>query len=236
MLVAGNKSIIEQELSIRIYSGGFSFSTPGGEKDVKVGDGESLAEALEKAFTNYSILRPDFDEVSVYANYHSTRIPLDEFRSEEAQAIYRLTFGTESLRGMNMHYEMLPALKIIEVFTLDDAIEQIILRHYPHAIIHSYFGQLMNRMWAYDRRASNDEKRLYASTCDQQLFVFAYENGTLRFANSFEAEQENDQLYFLLSVWKQLDLRQTKDCCVLIDAEESLQKELKRYIKNIKCV
>jgi len=119
---------------------------------------------------------------------------------------------------------------------LDDAIEQIILRHYPHAIIHSYFGQLMNRMWAYDRRANNDEKRLYASTCDQQLFVFAYENGALRFANSFEAEQENDQLYFLLSVWKQLDLRQTKDCCVLIDAEESLQKELKRYIKNIKCV
>lgn len=236
MPVAGNKSIIEQELSIRIYSGGFSFSTPSGQKDVKVEAGESLAEALEEAFTNYSILRPDFDEVSVYANYPSTRIPLDEFRSEEAQAIYRLTFGTESLRGMNMHYEMLPALKIIEVFTLDAAIENIILQHYPHAIMHSYFGQLMNRMWTHDRRATKDERRLYASICDQQLFLFAYENGALRFANSFEAEKENDQLYFLLAVWKQLGMRQTKDCCVLIDASDTLQEELTRYIKNITCV
>ncbi len=236
MPVAGNKSIIEQGLSIRIHSGGFSFFTPGGQKDVHVEAEETLTKALEEAFTNYSILRPDFDEVSVYSNYPSTRIPLDEFRSEEAQAIYRLTFGHESLRGMNMHYEMLPALKIIEVFTLDTAIEDIILQHYPHALMHSYFGQLMNRMWSHDRRASNEERRLYANICDQKLFLFAYENGGLRFANSFEAEKVNDQLYFLLAVWKQLGMRQTKDCCVLIDDNKPLHEELKRYIKNITCV
>ena len=65
------------------------------------------------------MLRPDYDEVNVYADYPSTRIPLDEFRSEEAQALYRLTFGNDSLTGMNMHYEMLPALETIEVFVID---------------------------------------------------------------------------------------------------------------------
>ena len=119
MLGTGNKQLTVQELSIRIYSDGFSFSTPQSQKDVKAAHGKSLHEALEEAFAANALVRPDYEEVNIYADYPSTRIPLDEFRSEEAQALYRLTLGQDSLTGMKMHYEMLPALEVIEVFAIE---------------------------------------------------------------------------------------------------------------------
>ena len=226
----------EHELSIRIFSDGFSFSTPQRRREVMAEKGETLAKALEKAFNEQALLRPDYDEVNVYADYPSTRIPLDEFRSEEAQALYRLTFGPDSLTGMNMHYEMLPALEIIEVFAINAEIEEIILRYYPHATIHCYFGQLMNRMLAFDKRQGDDLARLYAHSNGRQLLVFSYDKGRLRFANSFEAKNLSNQIYFLLYAWKQLGLRQRKDICVLIGKDKMLEAELKRYLSNVECV
>ena len=233
MLETGNKKFTEQELSIRIFSDGFSFSTPQGRKEVKAGADESLSQALEKAIAELALLRTDYEEVSVMADYPSTRIPLDEFRSEEARALYQLTFGADSLQGMNMHYEMLPALEAIEVFALDAELEALILRHYPHASIHSYFGQLMNRMLIRDKRCQEDNRRLYAHSNGRQLFLFTYEGGRLQFANSFEAPSLNNQLYFLLYAWKQLDLRQAEDACVLIGKNHELEAALRRYLRNI---
>ena len=235
MLVTGNKKYTEQELSIRIYSDGFSFYIPHSQKDVKVKKGETLNDVLEEAFRTNALLRPDYDEVHIYADYSSTRIPLDEFRSEEAQAIYRLTFGKDSLQGMNMHYEMLPALEVIEVFVVDAEIEATILRHYPHASIHSYFGQLMNKMLSKDKRQRGSEKRLYVHSNGSQLFMFTYENGKLQFANSFEATTLSNQLYFLLYVWKQLGMDQRNDVCMLLSKDKTLEAELRKYITHTVC-
>ena len=235
MLVTGNKKYTEQELSIRIYSDGFSFYTPHSQKDVKVKKGETLNDVLEEDFRTNALLRPDYDEVHIYADYSSTRIPLDEFRSEEAQALYRLTFGKASLQGMNMHYEMLPALEVIEVFVVDTEIEATILRHYPHASIHSYFGQLMNKMLSKDKRQRGTEKRLYVHSNGSQLFMFTYENGKLQFANSFEATTLSNQLYFLLYVWKQLGMDQRNDVCMLLSKDKTLEAELRKYITHTVC-
>lgn len=235
MLVTGNKKYTEQELSIRIYSDGFSFYTPHSQKDVKVKKDETLNDVLEEAFRTNALLRPDYDEVHIYADYSSTRIPLDEFRSEEAQALYRLTFGKDSLQGMNMHYEMLPALEVIEVFVVDAEIEATILRHYPHASIHSYFGQLMNKMLSKDKRQRGTEKRLYVHSNGSQLFMFTYENGKLQFANSFEATTLSNQLYFLLYVWKQLGMDQRNDVCMLLSKDKTLEAELRKYITHTVC-
>ena len=235
MLVTGNKKYTEQELSIRIYSDGFSFYTPHSQKDVKVKKDETLNDVLEEAFRTNALLRPDYDEVHIYADYSSTRIPLDEFRSEEAQALYCLTFGKDSLQGMNMHYEMLPALEVIEVFVVDAEIEATILRHYPHASIHSYFGQLMNKMLSKDKRQRGTEKRLYVHSNGSQLFMFTYENGKLQFANSFEATTLSNQLYFLLYVWKQLSMDQRNDVCMLLSKDKTLETELRKYITHTVC-
>ena len=235
MLVTGNKKYTEQELSIRIYSDGFSFYTPHSQKDVKVKKDETLNDVLEEAFRTNALLRPDYDEVHIYADYSSTRIPLDEFRSEEAQALYRLTFGKDSLQGMNMHYEMLPALEVIEVFVVDAEIEATILRHYPHASIHSYFGQLMNKMLSKDKRQRGTEKRLYVHSNGSQLFMFTYENWKLQFANSFEATTLSNQLYFLLYVWKQLSMDQRNDVCMLLSKDKTLEAELRKYITHTVC-
>ena len=235
MLVTGNKKLTEQELSIRIFSDGFSFSTPHSQKDVTPQVGETLKEALETAFKTNALLRPDYDEVSIYADYPSTRIPLDEFRSEEAQALYRLTFGQDSLTGMNMHYEMLPALEIIEVFVIEKEIEELILSHYPHATIHSFFGQLLNRMLAKDKRRRGEERRLYAHNNGRQLFLFTYDKGKLLFANSFEASELSNQVYFLLYVWKQLGLNQHTDHCILLGKDKMLESALQKYLVHISC-
>ncbi len=235
MLETGNKKYTEQELSIRIFSDGFSFSTQQSHKEVTAKEGESLKQALETSFKTFSLLRPDYDEVNIYADYPSTRIPLDEFRSEEAKAIYQLTFGQDTLQGMNIHYEMLPALEVIEVFVLNAEIEQIILQHYPQATIHSYFGQMLNRMLSRDKRRKDEGHRLYAHTNGRQFFIFAYDQGKLCFANTFEVRDLSNQVYFLLYVWKQLELNQRKDTCVLLGKNAPLEAALHKYLSNIEC-
>ena len=134
-----------------------------------------------------------------------------------------------------MHYEMLPALEVIEVFVVDAEIEATILRHYPHASIHSYFGQLMNKMLSKDKRQRGTEKRLYVHSNGSQLFMFTYENGKLQFANSFEATTLSNQLYFLLYVWKQLGMDQRNDVCMLLSKDKTLETELRKYITHTVC-
>lgn len=233
MRETGNKRITEQELSIRIYSDGFSFSAPQGSKELKVKTGETLSQAFQAAYPELALFRVDYEEVSIMADYPSTRIPLDEFRSEEARALYKLTFGADSLQGMNIHYEMLPALEVIEVFALDAELENLIFQYYPHASIHSYFGQLMNRMQSRDKRDRGNNRRLYVHCNARQLFLFSYEGGHLQYANSFEAPSLNNQLYFLLYAWKQLGFHQEEDSCVLIGKNRELESALQRYLPHI---
>ena len=94
----------------------------------------------------------------------------------------------------------------------------------------------MNRMYAFEKRHNDELRRLYAHFNGRQLFVFSYDKGQLAFANSFETNDLNNQVYFLLYVWKQLGMRQRKDVCIIIGDDQDLREELRKYILNIQCV
>ncbi len=235
MQVTGNNLFINKSLSIRISTDGFSFFTPQGRKDFSVGKDSSLSEELDKAIHKLQLLKTDYDEVLLLADYPATRVPLDEFRSEEAQALYLLTFGDDSLQGLSVRYEVLPTLDAVELFPMDVKTEALAKKYFPLVTVHSLCGQTLLKGFVEDRRKEGSQKRLFVSVMGTDLFVFNFVDGHIYFANSYPAAKVSLKIYYTLYVWNQLEMDQENDLCFFYGKDDDFLVSLKKYIRNIKC-
>ena len=236
MQVTGNNSFTDKRLSIRVATDGFSFFTPQGRQDYAVGQDASLAEQLDAALRKHLLLKTEYREVRLLSDYPATRIPLDEFRSEEAQSLYRLTFGEDSLTGLTIRYEVIPSLEVVEVFPVSSDVVETVQRHFPQATIHGWYGQLLQDTFDLCRQQEGEERTLYVNLQGHGMFVYSFAEGRLQFANSYTARETSTRQYFILYVWSQLEMDQQKDNCVLWGGDEELTGGLKKFIRNIQCV
>ena len=70
---------------------------------------------------------------------------------------------------------------------------------------------------------------------DKQLDIFSFQQNRFKFCNSFETSRANDSLYFLLYVWKQLNLQPEHDEMHLvgdIPEKDWLLDELRKYLQK----
>jgi hypothetical protein len=66
--------------------------------------------------------------------------------------------------------------------------------------------------------------------------VFCFQQNRFRFCNSFDAGHAHDSLYFLLYVWKQLQLdAQNDELHVMggVPEQDWLLEELKKYVQKV---
>lgn len=237
MQVTGSKSLIQNRLSIRIGADGFSFITTDAtgrqlfaREDYPLAEGDNLLSALENVLSRPSISRPEYGEVLVLSDCESTRVPMDEFRSNEARALFRLTFGAIDVGSRTVRHDVLPALEVVELYTVDAAVEQLVARYYPQAQWRGYYGQMM--LQAVQSVAAK-ERKLFLVEERSSLFIFQLQGKKLLFANTFKADKISNKLFFLLSVWKLLELDQYADSCTMLNASEEFSKEVSLYIKNV---
>lgn len=241
MPVTGNNSLTRYRLSIRVHAGGFSFLVTDAVNNTEVSheifavqQGETLLSLLQHVVNRPSLTEVQYQEVQLLMDTPSTRVPLEEFRRDEAQALYRLTFGVESTVGREVRYEILPSLEVAELFSVDTEVEKFLLESFPQAKAHGFYGYVLEQTADRDRQREGEESCLYVSTQGSEMFLFSYTpDGRLRFANTYPASTVANQLYFLLYVWKTLGMDQRVDACVLLDDASGLREELKQYILNI---
>lgn len=241
MPVTGNNSLSKYRLSIRVYAGGFSFlvtdvvnGTEVSNENFVVQQGETLLSLLQHVVNRPSLTEVQYQEVQLLMDTPSTRVPLEEFRRDEALALYRLTFGVDSTDGREVRYEILPSLEVAELFSVDAEVEKFLLESFPQAKAHGFYGYVLEQTSDRDRQREGEEACLYVSTQGAEMFLFSYTpDGRLRFANAYPAKTVANQLYFLLYVWKTLGMDQRVDACVLVDDVPELREELKKYIQKI---
>lgn len=236
MQVTGNNPLASKRLSIRVSTDGFSFYTPQGQRDFAVKDGESVTEMLKEALRKHSLLTSDYDEVCLLSDYPATRVPLDEFRSEEAQSLYKLTFGEDSAKGLTILYEVLPALEVVEIYAVDADVTTVVREQFPEASIHGFYGQTLLNALTEDRKQGDEGRRLHVSLCGHDLFICSFIDGRLQFANTYPVRAVSERQYFILYVWSQLELNQLTDNCLLYGEDAELQTMLGKYIRHITCV
>lgn len=244
MPATGNKSYHPLSLSIRLRADGFSFfvcdlqtsSLIRGEH-FRLTDSVSLAEQLSQELTRPDYFNRQIDQCFVLVCTPSTRVPLEEFHREEAAALYDLAFCQKENGGQRVAYNILPQLESAEIYAIPSDVEEAILQFYPTARFFASRAILMERLLLLEEDMPQQLQRLYVCAEDEAYSLYAFDGRRLRFANTFQLSSVPDALYFILNVWKQLELDQQKDCLKLLNPQgehdEQLRQALSEYLVNI---
>ena len=166
------------------------------------------------------------------ANDRFTNIPQELFDNDHINDIFYFNHSKQANETLlwNKAHES----QNITIFSLDKSAFQLLKTYYPEANFYSHH-YLLSEYFAAKSRFGNTRK-VYASFSSNRLYIYCYERGNFLMTNTFETRHFEDRLYYLFSVWKQLDLDQQRDelflTGILID-KESLMKQLKKYILQV---
>ena len=228
-------------MSIRLTADGFSLSVgsaPGGSRPLQAEERygiapESLAMELHRALTRPRIVDYRYQRVELVADTPSTFLPLEDFRSSEVPSIYRLCFPQAEVRSEEIHYELLPSQEMVVLFTADARCVRTVHSLYPEAALRSFQGMLLEEAAEATRHTRGSGRHLFATIGRERMCICQTGKGTKPFACAYEAAHDSDRLYYILSVWKTLELDATRDVLHLQGASEELHEKLGQYVHEI---
>lgn len=239
MPATGNKSYHPLSLSIRLRADGFSFfvcdlqtsSLIRGEH-FRLADSLSLAEQLTQELTRPDYFNRQIDQCFVLVCTPSTRVPLEEFHREEAAALYALAFDQGNAAEQRVAYNILPQLESAEIYAIPADVEEAVLQFYPTARFFASRAILMERLLLLEEDQPEQQRRLYVCSETDAYSLYAFDGRRLRYANTFQIASVPDALYFILNVWKQLELDQQKDSLKLLASQDENNEELRQALSE----
>lgn len=241
MQETGNKSNNPYSLSIRFHTDGFSFfiCNPQSEKnflrkDFSVTDKNKLHSILSQALEEYPpIQERKYTIISALFNGPVSRVPLELFNKDHKQILFELVCPLPT--DYHIHYNILPHLEVADLFAIPRDTEQLLLKYFP--TIHFYAQESMILERSASRAALETVDTLYVFIDKKNIFIFSYTQKKIKYANEFSISSVQDALYYILNVWKMLNMKAHTDSCILIQPEnhpEKIAEALSHYLSNIK--
>ncbi len=240
MLATGNNPLHTYRLSIRVSTDGFSFYTYNvldgkllQTQHIDSSDASPLQVRLEEELRKTRLLGYDFKQVDIHADTPCTCVPLEHFRREEMTSVYRLTFPTTKASNAEIHYQILPSLEVVELFSMPETLKDTVLASFPTAQLSCYEGVRLEEIAA---RIQGKDKKLqsfHAVVDRHSTLVCSFKGGKLVFAATYSINEESDQVYIIMSVCKSLGMDVMHDTLQISGGTQSLQKQLGRFIKRI---
>ena len=240
MQVTGNNTNQAYNLSIRLCADGFSFyvSNPHKPDIVKQEvfhkrNEENLTDKLKQALYSSSLLNENFEAVYGLICSPTTRLPLEGFKKEETEALYRLTFSDTSKE--KVRYNILPHLELVELFSIHKEMEELLIQRFPSIRFISQTSAVFDLLVKYHQKSTSGNQ-LFIYFHDNQMEIVQFKNSKLFYANLFPCLSVQDIVYYTLYVWKALELEQEKDECMLVGSvpfKEDFIGELKNYLRKV---
>lgn len=240
MQATGNNQNQTYNLSIRLRADGLSFygyntalAVPVVMEHYPFAEGKSAAETLEEAIAGSPLLQGGVAPV-VYGLVKgpSMQIPLECFRKEEVHALYRLTYAQD--KTGKTYYNILPHLEIAQIFTIEPDVERTLCQHFPGIRFYHQHSMMLEKIWMMEQQ---EQPRLYAYFDESEMFIFCYKDQRLQYANTFPADVASNAAYFLLSVWKGLELDVHTTPCFLLgqgSLKDAAAQQLGRFLKDVR--
>jgi|SRR5574344_32101 len=227
--------MIHKSLSIRLCSNGLSFCTyaPGQKEpfDYKVWDVNhtvSLAANLKEALMTEPMLKQEYQRVNVLVTTpHFTTVPVAAFRKEDIQDIYQFVFPKD--KPQHVSYNVLRRSGIAIVFGLERSIYQLLLDDFPRARFYASASTLIE--FFAEKSFLGRGKKMYVYLHEKEITIYAFEQGRMLYANTFDAQGVSDIQYYTLNVWKELDFDQIEDSLYVVGDVEKRSKELTEKIR-----
>lgn len=178
-----------------------------------------MAERIMHELSKPEYFNRNIDQVFVLSCSPSTRVPIEEFKREEAQALYELTFSLPDMERRHVVYNILPRLEAVELYSIRRDIEDAILQFYPTARFFGTNAMLQERLLHIEEETEQAGQRLYLCFLPEHLSLFLFQDGRLCYANNFPKSSINDALYMILYVWRTLGLSPDTDQLITFSSE-----------------
>ena len=230
-------------LSIRLCTDGFSFSiynpmqgTFASFLEEEANTSLTLTANLKRIFNEHEELKLSYKSVKVIiANKRFISIPPEIFDEEQMADLfyYNHSKHTNETLLFNKGIES----PVVNIYGIDKSAFQLIKTIYPDVQFYSQYF-LLNEYFTARSRFGNT-KKMYVSFSSSYIDIYCYERGNLLLLNTFDAKFQEDRLYYLFAVWKQLEFDQQRDELFLagtIKDKEAILKELKRYILQVSVI
>jgi hypothetical protein len=227
----------KQRLTIRIGRHTLSFSQPTeDDSDVVyepyvVKSGVSMAANLREAFKTSELLMTPQKRVRVVIDADVLMVPVESFNEEQMETLYFHAFPKKE--QLAVYYNVLPDLNCVAVFGMNKDLRLVIDDHFQDVNL----VIAMSAVWRYlhQRSFTGNRNKLYGYFHEKRLEIFNFQQNRFKFCNAFDASRAHDSLYFLLYVWKQLQLEPEHDELHIVGEipdQEWLVSELKRFLQN----
>lgn len=192
----------------------------------------SIAANLREAFRQSMLLARPCQRAQIMVAAPTMLVPIEEFDEQQAEVAYRYSFICSA--NIVVVHTVLPLLNAVAVFSMNKDLKAVIDDHYEDVL----YMPIEHPVWSYMLRRGHTVfcRRLYAYFHDEQVSIFAFDKNRFRFSNTYDATRLQDSIYYLLSVWKQLQMDAEKDELYLagqvIDGQ-ALAEGLKRYLRRV---
>ena len=195
-----------------------------------VKSGISMAANLREAFRTFA-REIDFPSARVMINTPALMVPIEQFQEADATALYLHSFPRNDKDVVK--FNVLPSLNAVCVYAINKDLLMVLTDHFDDV-------QLMHNMipvWTYlhQRSFTGHRSKLYGYFHDKQLDICSFQQNRFKFCNAFETTRAHDALYFLLYVWKQLNLQPEHDEIHIlgdIPDQDWILEEMRRYLKH----
>lgn len=226
-------------LSIRLWSGGLSFSVYNPSEKGSFFYREHVFErkdAFLENFKNFFFENEVFgfpfkrtNIVCVSSPY--TLVPEAFFEGKPAARFMDFNFSAPATRTL------VNTLKHVEakvLFGLDEELYEFCCR----SLLEPHFIHSLSPLLSYWKKISSASllKQMYIHVHAGQLDMVCLKQGKLLFVNTFRYEHMNDILYYILYVWKELDMEQLADQLRVFacpDIRIKLMSVLRKYIRYV---
>ncbi|MBR1485590.1 MAG: DUF3822 family protein [Prevotella sp.] len=224
-------------LTIRVGRGTLAFALPAKEGNVTfepyiVKSGVSMAANLREAFKTSQLLTLGATRARVMLESNVLTVPIEKFEETQMADLFHYTYpGTEQ---DTVCYNVLPDLNAVAVFAVNKDLKLVIDDHFKGVKLLAAITPVWRHL--HQRSYIGPRNKLYGYFHERQLDVFSFQQNRFRFCNAFEVRHAQDALYFLLFVWRQLQLQSATDELHLVGElpdQEWLTGELRRFLRNV---
>lgn len=236
--------MIQETLSIRLSTDGFSFSiySPDVERghvttDCPTQEALSLTANLKQVFSRQAeLLSQPYRKVNlIMSDNRYALIPLEFYDDEQAESVF---YQNHARRDNEIVLSnILRRNNLVVLFAMDRSLYSYLNEQFAQAQFFTQATPMIEYLGAKSRLGNNN--KLYVQMRRCQTDLYAFNRNRLQLANTYATESTMDRLYYILHVWKSLRLDQERDelhLCGELGSpadKDALLNELRRYVRQV---
>ncbi|MGP2569547.1 DUF3822 family protein [Ornithobacterium rhinotracheale] len=225
-------------LSILFEKDGFSFCSFKDQKIIatdftpyEVNSEVAIELVLEHKIKDNLYLKQEYDQVYAQVLGEQFCIVPDEYYQQEKDNELWISFNTELYENDKVVNEKLVNTDAHFLYSYPIEIEQMLSKFYPKYEISSASSAFLNAI-----STDNETPEVFVNIHHRSVEILCLKNQKLLFYNVFSVQSENDIIYYILNVYKQLSLDTNQDKLYFFGNEENWEGLIKKLLNFVRHV